>query len=116
MATLTTRKKGWWKVWLLIGVVAAIVIIIAALALIGFLDLTPADEMWRSVFMWGSDASINGAIIATGFTALGLLGGYLWYNYLRGQQTKTATPTYGGYNPVPTTPSNPQQDTETVIS
>ena len=63
----------------------------------------------------GSDASINGLIIGVSFTGLGLLIGYLWYNYLRGQQTKTAAPGFG-YNPTPTTPSNPQNDTETVIS
>jgi len=121
MTTLTQRKKGWWKIWLLIGVVVAVFAIIGVLAILPnadgnpYLDLTPVQNGYLSAFMWASDAVVNALILSVGFAALGGFFVWLYYNYLRGQKV-TTQPQNAGYNPQPTTPSQPQSGTETVIS
>lgn len=117
MVTTTQRKKGWWKIWAILIVAVALIAIIGVLAMLGILDLAPYEAAYLGVFMWASVASINAFLLTGGLLLGGVFIAYLWYNYLKGQQVKTATAPQAGYAPTPAYPSTPQQnDTETVIS
>ena len=122
MSTITQRKKGWWKAWLLIGIIVAAVAVIFLLANLTnadgepYIDLVPVEEKYLGLFMWASMSTVNATILLVGAIILGIIIAWLYYNYLRGQKVTTNTPMTGGYNPMPTTPSQPQSGNETVIS
>lgn len=122
MQTLTQRKKGWWKIW---AVIIALIVIVAILAVASMLtdaegnpyfDAAPYADGYLSVFMWASAGITNAVILTVLMVGGGVFLAYLFYNYLRGQQTKQTAQT-PGYNPPPTTPTQTgQSGTETVIS
>lgn len=122
MSTITQRKKGWWKIWLLIGIIVAVVAIVGILANLTdaegnpYIDLVPVEEKYLGVFMWASMSTVNALIVTVGLIISGIVLAWLYYNYLRGQKVTTNLQQAVGYNPQPTTPTQPQKDTETVIS
>lgn len=117
MSTVTQRKKNWWVIWVLIGLIVAAIAIVAVLAMIEVIDLAPVEAFLLSIPMWESMSIINFGIGTFAAVLIGVAFAYLYYNYLRGQQVKNVvTGAASGYNPIPSTPSSTQKDTETVIS
>jgi uncharacterized membrane protein YfcA len=110
--TITQRKKGWWKIWVVIAIIAVVIAVIGVLAYLGKIDLAPWNERYLGIFMWGSTSWINATIILLVCTAFGVLLTYIWYTYLRGNKT-----TQNQYTPPGQTLSQPtQQGTETTVS
>lgn len=117
MSTITQRKKGWWKIWLLLGIIAVLFAVGIILYYVGYDYISWMGTGLVGAKMWGASAWFNGALESMVWVGIGMVLVYLYYGYLRGQQVKNvATGAVGGYNPIPTTPSQPNQGQETVIS
>jgi uncharacterized membrane protein len=128
MTTITQKKKLSKGTWALIFILIAALITVAVLAAVGIVDLgflTAGYDMELGTSgllvgyaIFGTSGWINAVIIIVIPFAVGIVVCFMMYRYFIGQKVTTA-PVYGqsgGYNPVPTTPSNPQSGTETVIS
>ena len=127
MQTITQKKKLSKGTWVLIFVAIAALITIAVLAAVGIVDLgfltadydmeTGTSGLLVGYAVFGSNGWINAAIIILIPFVLGIIVCWALYRYFIGQKVTTQQPAAGyGYNPQPTTPSQPQSGTETVIS
>lgn len=127
MTTITQRRKLSKGTWALIIIALAALITVIVLAAVGIVDLsfitadydmtTGTGGLLTSYAMFGTAGWINAAIIMLIPFALGIAVCFVMYRYFIGQKVTTTAPLYGGgYNPTPTTPSQPQQGQETVIS
>jgi flagellar basal body-associated protein FliL len=125
MTTITQRKKLSKGTWALIFILIAVLIAVAVLAAVGIIDLgfltadfdmeTNTAGLLVSYAMFGADGWINALIIIIIPFAVGMIFCFGLYRYFIGQKVTTTMQT-GGYNPLPTTPSQTQKDTETVIT
>jgi hypothetical protein len=111
--TLTQRKKGWWKIWVIIAVIAIAIAIIGVLAYLGKIDLAPWNARYLGVFTWGSASWINATLLVTAFTVFGVLLAYIYYTYLRGNKVTT---TLNNYTPQGQTIPASENNKETVVS
>jgi hypothetical protein len=122
MSTITQRKKGWWKI-LLVLIIA--IVIIAGLGVASVLtdadgnpyfDPTPYGEGYLSIFRWASEAIFNAVFLTVLLLIGGILIAYLFYR-VRGQKVTTNTTNPNNYVPSGQTISQPSQSgTETVVS
>jgi ABC-type Fe3+ transport system permease subunit len=122
MTTITQRKKGWWKIWVIIAIIVVALAIVMVLSNLTnadgnpYIDLAPVEEKYLGIYMWASMNSINASLVLVGSIVLGISLTWLYYNYLAGQKVTMNNTINPGYNPLPTTPSQPQTQTDTVIS
>lgn len=115
MTTITQRKKGWWRVWVLVAVLFALVITGVVLFYVGYDYISWIGVSLVGAKAWASGDWVNAAIESAVWVLIGTLIVYLYY-YQRGQKTTGANSGYG-YVPQGQQLSNPQQkDTETVIN
>jgi len=116
MSTITQRKKLSKGTWALILIFFIAIIAVAVAAALGFVDLTFITEWLVGVMTFGAVSYVNSIIVLSLPFIGGLLTCYITYRYFIGQKVTTTMPLTGGYNPQPTTPSQPQSGSETVIS
>jgi hypothetical protein len=116
MTTLTQRKKGWWKVWVLLAILVTVIITGVILFFVGYDYISWIGVSLVGAKNWASSGWVSAAIESTTWVLIGMGIIYLYY-YQRGQKTTVAPGQTGtGYAPTPAYPSQSQKDTETVIS
>ena len=117
MSTITTKKKLSTGTWALIAIVIVAVIVVAVLAIIGKISLQFLANGIYGFMVFGTSSWMTGTIVLVLPFLGGVLFTYIIYTYIRGNKTAAVNTGAGmGYNPMPTTPSAVQKDTETVIS
>jgi len=116
MTTITQRKKLSKGTWALIIFAFVGVIVVAVLGFLGIIDLSFLANWATGTMMFGASSWVNALIVFAAPFVLGILATYAIFTYFKGQQVTTHTGIGTGYNPMPTTPSASQKDTETVIS
>ena len=118
MTTITQRKKLSKGSWALILIIFVALIAVAVAAFLGYISLTFLTDWLIGTMNFGATGWVNATLVLIAPFAGGIIVCYLLYNYFVGQKvTNVATAGYGGgYNPQPTTPANPQNGKETVIS
>ena len=116
MTTITQKRKLSKSAWVLIIILFVAIIAVAVLAFMGILDLSPISNGYLGVFMWASQDIVNGLLTGVGFVFLGVAIYWVTIKYFIGNKVTTSTMPGMGYNPLPSTPSQSQKDSETVIS
>lgn len=116
MTTITQKKKLSKGTWALIFICLIAVIGVIVAAFLGFISLQPLADLIVGYATFGSLGWINAILIITAPFAVGVLAFYIVQRYFIGTKITTAAPAGYGYNPQPTTPTQPQQGTETTIS
>src|SRR3990170_1482361 len=123
MPEMRQRKKlskGTWLLLLLLAIVFIVAIVLHfTYQAVGFgFDLSFLGGIGTGLMEWGVGSGWSALIILAIPFILGILFLYTLKAYFIGEVVQIgAIPNTGmGYNPAPTTPSQPTQDKETVIS
>jgi hypothetical protein len=117
MSTITQRKKLSKGSWALIIILLVAVISVAALAVVGYIDLSFIANWITSTMSFGASGWINGVIVLLTPFICGMLFLYVTINYFVGQKVTTAGTSAQGYAPTPSYPSQPASSgKETTIS
>jgi len=116
----TYRKPLSKSGWILLFALFIAIITVVVLAAIGYVSLTWLSEGLVGLAMWASLSSYNVALLLILPFALGMVVLYFLKAYIIGTTISPQAAAQGaisqGYNPPPTTPSQPQQKEDTVIS
>lgn len=122
MSVITQRKKGWWKI-LLVLIIAIVVIVGLAIASVltdadgnPYFNPAPYGDAYLGAFMWASEAMFNAVFLTVVLLVGGILIAYLFYR-IRGQKVTTNAQTQNTYVPQGQTISQPNTSgTETTVS
>jgi hypothetical protein len=115
MSQINQRKKGWWKIWIILAIIVGLITIGIVLYYLGYDYISWVGTYLINFKMWGATGWMYAGFESLIWVALGIGLSYLYYWYLKGQTVKNVN-TGTGYNPVPTTPSQSNSGTDTVIS
>lgn len=117
------RKKLSRSGWILLFAVFVGIIAIVVLAIVGILDfswLVGENGILISLALWASGSPVNIVMLLVAPFAGGMIVFYFLKSYIIGEKQvmvyNTGVQQTGGYNPQPTTPSQPQQQQETEVS
>jgi hypothetical protein len=116
MSTITQRKKLSKGTWAFLITIFVAIIIVAVLAFLGYISLAFISDWELSVMDFGATGWVNATLVFLAPFALGAIVCWAAYRWFIGQKVTVATGYGTGYNPQPTTPSQPQSGNETVIS
>jgi hypothetical protein len=117
MTTITQKKKKSIWLWVLIIVAFTTLVALVVCNFLGIIDLSFVGAGFLSLQMWSASSITNAVLLDIGLVVLGVAAYWVLITYFIG--TKVSTPagtTQPGYTPQPVYPSQPQKDTETVIS
>jgi hypothetical protein len=114
MTTTTQRKKGWWKIWVIIALVFAVIAVGIALYYFGYDYISWVGVDLVAVKMWSAASWINAGLESTAFVFVGVFACWIWFMYLRGNKTVSNTL---GYTPAgQSLSSTAKSDVETTVS
>jgi hypothetical protein len=114
--TQTQRKKLGKGTWMLLIVLGVAIIVFAVLHFVGIINLGFIGDWAINFASFGTASGWNAAIVLGIPFIIGVLFFYTLKAYFIGEKVTTVTQV-GGYNPLPTTPAQSQQQgKETTIS
>ena len=112
MPILKTKMSK--SAWVLIALLIVAIIALPILHFVGIINLSFLGDGFLNALIWASTSILNGILLIGGVFVFGALCYYTVKKYLIGTQIPATTI---GYNPQPSTPSQPQSaKEETVIS